>query len=384
MVTGSLKKRYDKWYVIICFNISGKQKQKWINTGLPVSANKKNAEKVLKEKIAEYSSKETEESADKDTLLFCDFIADWLEIHRMNIESITYSGYKRLLKQVYAYFKKLRVTLENLTPLHIQKYYAAKLKEVSANTVLKHHAFIRSALAYAKKMNLVRENAADLAEKPKKQKFIGDFYNKEEIGRLLEVIKDSPIETPVMLAIYFGLRRSEIIGVKWSAIDFVSKTLTINHKVVPLNENGKCRLELSDVLKNKSSYRTMPLNGHLCEHLSALKKKQEDNKIFAGKGYNRTYEDYVCVNDLGVLLNPEYITKKFRELLRGNGLRVIRLHDLRHSCASLLLHLRYSMKEIQEWLGHRDISTTMNIYAHIEDSDKKNIIKSIENALSKT
>jgi integrase len=163
----------------------------------------------------------------------------------------------------------------------------------------------------------------------------------------------------------------------------VSKTLTINHKVVPLNENGKCRLELSDVLKNKASYRTMPLNEHLCSHFTALKKKQEDNKSFAGKGYNRTYEDYVCVNELGVLLNPNFITKKFKELLQKSGLRVIRLHDLRHSCASLLLHLGYSMKEIQEWLGHSDISTTMNIYTHIEESSKKNIIKVIQKALSK-
>ena len=197
MTTGSLQKKKNKWYAVVCFNIDGKQSQKWINTGLSIAGNKKNAEKFLKEKILEYSAKEAAESGQEEKNLACDFFTDWLEIHKMNIENITYSGYKRILKQVKPYFKKLNVTLENLSPMHIQRYYTEKLKKVSPNTVLKHHAFIRSALAYARKMKLVKENVADLVEKPKKQKFIGSFYNQDEIGRLLDIIKGTPIEIPV-------------------------------------------------------------------------------------------------------------------------------------------------------------------------------------------
>ncbi|MCL2776224.1 MAG: site-specific integrase [Oscillospiraceae bacterium] len=289
----------------------------------------------------------------------------------MNIEGITYCGYKLILKQVYPYFKKLRVTLDDLSPLHIQNYYAAKLKKLSSNTVLKHHALIRSALAYARKMNLIKENVTDLVEKPKKQKFIGNFYNQEEIGRLLSILKDSPIETPVMLSIYFGLRRSEILGVKWDAIDLVNRTLIINHKVVPVSGDGKYRLEESDTLKTDSSYRAMPLNDHLCNYLLDLKKKQEADKKFCGNRYNKKYDGYMCVNKLGRLILPNYIRKQFKRLLESNRMRVIRFHDLRHSCASLLLHLGYNMKDIQMWLGHGDIGTTMNIYAHIKVLSKK-------------
>ena len=380
MVTGSLQKKKNKWYAVICFNVESKQKQKWLSTGLTVAGNKKNAESFLKDKILEYSLKEATEPAQEENVLFCDFLTEWLDIHKMNIENITYCGYKRILNQVYPYFKKLNVSLENLSPLHLQKYYAVKLKTVSPNTVLKHHAFIRSSLAYARKMNLVKENIADLVDKPKKQKFIGSFYNQEEIGRLLDIIKDTPIETPVIFAIYFGLRRSEILGIKWSAIDLVNRTLTINHKIVPVNdEYGKYLIEKSNVLKNKSSYRTLPLNDYLYDYLFNLRKKQKENEKFAGNSYIN--EKYVCVNDLGNVHRPDYVTKKFKDILVANNMRVIRFHDLRHSCASLLLHLGYDMKNIQSWLGHADIGTTMNIYAHVESSNKKNMLDGIQNAL---
>ena len=222
-----------------------------------------------------------------------------------------------------------------------------------------------------------------MVEKPKKQKFIGSYYNQEEIGRLLDIIKDSPIEVPVMLAVYFGLRRSEILGVKWDSIDFVTRTLTISHKIVPVNEDGKCRLEKSDVLKTKSSYRTLPLNDFLYDYLLDIKNRQNENKAFAGNSYNNDHDGYVCVNDLGSILKPNYITKKFKNLLQSNNMRVIRFHDLRHSCASLLLHLGYNMKDIQLWLGHGDIGTTMNIYAHVEASRKISMLDGIQNAVRK-
>lgn len=185
------------------------------------------------------------------------------------------------------------------------------------------------------------------------------------------------------LAVYFGLRRSEILGIKWSSIDWLNRTLTISHKVVPVNEDGKCRLEKSDVLKNKSSYRTLPLNDFLYSYLLDIKSRQDENKAFAGNSYNSDYDGYVCVNDMGNIIRPNYISKKFKELLQSNSMRIIRFHDLRHSCASLLLHLGYDMKNIQVWLGHGDIGTTMNIYAHVEAASKKIMIDDIGNALRK-
>ena len=378
MTTGSLTIRNGKYHAVLCFNNDGKQTQKWISTGLDVKGNKKKAEQFLKQKIEEYSNAQTVQDT---KILFSDFLMDWLEMHRVKVEPITYAGYKRLLLQMQPYFRQRRIFLLDLTTKHIQDYCTYKLKSISPNSVLKHLTLIKTALKYAQKIKMLKENPADWVERPKKQKFIGDYYNKDEISALLGIINNSPIETPLMFAIYFGLRRSEIVGIKWSSIDWVNRTLCINHKIVPVNDNGKYRLDASDRLKTKSSYRTMPLDDTFIAFLEELREQQEANKKLFGNSYSYEYDGYICVNDMGQLINPNYISVAFRKLLIKNSMRLIRLHDLRHSCATLLLSLGYSLKDIQVWLGHGDIGTTMNIYAHVESSAKKAMISGIANAI---
>ena len=276
MTTGSLQVKNNKYYAVICFNNNGAQSQKWIRTKLSVDpGNKRKALAFLKQKIEEYEN--IEDAADT-RILFSDFLWDWLEVHKTKIEPISYAGYKRILKQVCPYFNKLKVSLTELTPMHIHKYYAHKLKSISPNSVIKHHVLIRMALEYARKMRMVRENVADLVEKPKQQKYIASFYSQEEIIKLLEVIKGETIEIPAMFAIYFGLRRSEVVGIKWSAIDFQNRTLTINHKIVPVNDDGTYTLYASNTLKTNSSYRSMPLDDSFYNYLVDLKAKQEENR----------------------------------------------------------------------------------------------------------
>lgn len=126
----------------------------------------------------------------------------------------------------------------------------------------------------------------------------------------------------------------------------------------------------SDTTKTKSSMRTLPLVPFVREQLLALREEQKENRRLCGRSYNKEYLDYVCVNEIGDLIKPHYVTESFPKLLKANGFRPIRFHDLRHSCASLLLANGVSMKQIQEWLGHSDFSTTANIYAHLDYSSK--------------
>ena len=94
------------------------------------------------------------------------------------------------------------------------------------------------------------------------------------------------------------------------------------------------------------------------------------------------YNDYICVNELGNIINPDYVTSCFGKIIKRNSLKKIRFHDLRHSCASLLLALGYSMKDIQEWLGHSNYQTTANLYSHVDPRNKKNMIMGLSNALT--
>ena len=207
-------------------------------------------------------------------------------------------------------------------------------------------------------------------ERPKKNKYVATTYNEKELENLFSVVKGKRIEFAVTLGAFYGLRRSEIVGIKWDAIDFERKTFTIKHTVTEVMLDGKVTMIDKERTKTKSSHRTLPLVKPFEELLLRMKAEQETNRRVCGSAYCRKYLDYIYVNELGELVRPNFITQNFAIVLANNKLKKIRFHDLRHSCASLLYAHGVSLKEIQEWLGHSDISTTSNIYTHLDYSSK--------------
>ena len=147
-----------------------------------------------------------------------------------------------------------------------------------------------------------------------------------------------------------------------------AETTNTNTQVYTID--GKKVIEAKDRAKSKASLRTLPLVPAFREKLLEVKKQQEEYKRLCGRSYCKDYLDYICVDPIGERISPNYITAAFPQLLVKNGLRRIRFHDLRHSCASLLLANGVPMKQIQEWLGHSDFSTTANFYAHLEYQSK--------------
>lgn len=379
----SLQIKKGKYYAVIDFkDKEGKRKQKWISTGLDAKNNKRKAEQILNDLIAEYSDTDYIEPS---KCLFCDFLKEWVELNKPKLQITTYEGYCHMLeKHIYPYFKSKGLKLSKLKPIDIQRYYSDKINEgLSPNTVIKHHGIIRTSLKYAVKTNLIKENVADLVDKPKRERYHASYYTLEELNDLFSVVKGTKLETVVLLASYYGLRRSEILGLKWDAIDFNKKTITICTKVVRgKDSNGKLAAIPQDKMKSETSRRILPLCDTISDYLTKLLELQKENVRFMGDCYNHKYDGYICVNVNGDLINPDYITDAFGKLLEKNGLRHIRFHDLRHSCASLLVSLGYSMKDIQEWLGHADYTLTANTYSHIDMSEKFKMVNSIGENLS--
>ena len=171
---------------------------------------------------------------------------------------------------------------------------------------------------------------------------------------------------------------------RWSAIDFEKRTLSIQHSVVRTRdkETGVLGAHGRDQLKTESSFRTLPLSDEMIEYLKDLKLRQAKQQLLCGKDYCRGYLDYLCVNKIGNIIQPDYVTDRFGKLLKQNGLRHIRFHDLRHSCATLLLHLGFSMKEIQQWLGHSTFQMTADTYSHVTAEDKAAMAKELNNAIN--
>lgn len=384
MVAGHLREKRGIYHMILSYtNENGERVTPTKSTGLPVKGNKKRAEAMLNDwrKSEEIALKKRKANGSlkkldpNQEILFTKFMLDWLEMMKNSVEVTTYASYAQAIKsKINPYFDARfpALTLSQITPKHIQDYYTWEMTEnnVSANTVIHRHANIRKALQYAFKTGLIDINPADRIERPKKVKYVGSTYNNQELEQLFAVTKGDLIELPVMLAAFYGLRRSEVLGLKWDAIDFEKKTITIKHTVTQTTLDGKSVIIEKDRTKTKSSYRTLPLVKPFEDALLRKKAEQAENRRLCGKCYDKSHLDYINVNEMGKLITPGFLTQHFPLVLERNGMKKIRFHDLRHSCASLLYSNGVALKDIQEWLGHSDISTTSNIYTHLDYSSK--------------
>jgi len=174
----------------------------------------------------------------------------------------------------------------------------------------------------------------------------------------------------ILLSAMYGLRRSEALGVRWSRIDFDNNRILIDTKIIEKRENKKRIPVPVEEMKTKSSRRTLPLIPVIIEVLKEQKEKQESWKKLFKRSYSREFTDYVCTNQLGELYLPDYVTNHFQVLLEKYALRKIRFHDLRHTCASLLIKGGMQLINVKDYLGHSEIGITANIYAHLDESSK--------------
>lgn len=373
-MSGSLQIKNGKYYAVISYkNDQGKRKQKWVNTNLEPKGNKRKAEDFLNKLLA----KGTDFSEEKTDMLFCDYMKSWVERQKGKVEDSTMQGYLNVLdKHVYPYFSAKKVKLSEISAKDISKYYSCKMNEgLSPSTIKKHHANIRKCLQCAVVDELITINYADRVELPKIEQYNASFFDAEQIKTVLEKAKGSDIEHIIILCVYYGLRRSEVLGLKWDAVNFTDNTIRICNTVTYMY--GMCEKERT---KNKASNRTLPLIPAVREYLLSLKEQQKKDKAFFGNCYQDS--DYICIKKDGGRITPYAASHKFSEFLKRNSLPHIRLHDLRHSCASLLIAQGVDIKIIQEWLGHSSIATTGNIYGHLQFKQKISTGIVLENLLA--
>lgn len=383
MVAGHLQEKNGIYYVVLTYKTyDGKRKTKWQSTGLPIKGNKRRAEAMMRELQDDFEPPVDPNGPPSKAMLFADYLVQWLEIAKSTVKLTTYASYKELSNsRIIPYFRNLGVTLGDLKAVHIQAFYQEQLERVKPNTVIHYHAVIHRALKYAVKTDLIGVNPADKVDRPKKNEFTGNFYSKDEMNALFDAVRGSKIEVAVMLTAFYGLRRSEVVGLKWAAVDFEQNTIEICHTVTTVRLDGKEVLVESNGTKTKSSKRTLPLVPVFRERLLALQEEQKENRKLCGRCYNKKYADYICVDAMGNLLKPDYLSNSFQIILQNYHLRRIRFHDLRHSCASLLLANGVPMKMMQEWLGHSDFSTTANIYSHLDYASKVSSAEAMLNGL---
>lgn len=380
-VTASLQIRNGIYQAVLSYKKNEKWETKWKSTGIKaIKGNKKKAETIKEEIRQKFQEEINSDNIDNEDMLFIDYIKKWLKMISASVEPTTLNGYKGVINgRMTDYFQNKKITLQNIKPKHIQEFYQYLLDEgLSGNTVKHYHANIRKALQYAMKTDIILSNPADKVDLPKIEEYKPKFYTSDEVKILLNEVIGTKLEIPVMIDCFYGFRRSEVIGLKWSAIDFENDTITIDHTIT--QSNGK--LIIRDKTKTKSSKRTLPLEPIVKSFLIELKEKQEKNKELCGDSYNKDYLEYICVDNCGNIIRPDYVTETFLKLLKRKNLKIIRFHDLRHTCASILLKNGANMKEIQAWLGHSNYNTTANLYAHLDSSSVNNTGKVMANVFS--
>ena len=386
MVKGSLQERNGKYTAVLNLYENGRRKQKSIALSIPIKGNKRKALEMLEELKRQYSGERIKDlQIKKDSPLFADFLKDWLKITALTIERTTFQSYESMINaRLDGFFRMLGVTLAQVESSHIRALHDSIFKDgCNANTVIHYHAIVRKALQYAVKNELISKNPADMVDRPKMGKYVAEYYNEDELAALFEATQRDSMAVVIQLAAYYGLRRSEVLGIRWSAIDFQRGTISINHKVTEGKAEGQKVIYTEDKLKTKSSFRTLPLIPEVRALLLETKERQEYHRKLFKKSYDNTYSDYVCVDEMGKLFHPNYITGHFGYLLDRYQFRKIRFNDLRHSCASLLLAQGIPMKSIQEWLGHSTFATTADTYSHLDFSSKQESAKAISAVFGK-
>ena len=394
--TGSVQEKNGRFYFVVnLYDANGKRKIKWISTGLTVRGNKRKAESMLREVLLHYD--ETGElptgrggayekvdaktakplpqhlqPVSKSEMLFLDYLNEWVQVHKASIQPATFISYNRMITgRITQYFEPLSLKLCEVTPQVLDEFQEKILLDgCTTNTVIHYHAIFGKAFKDAVRKDYLEVNPMLKVDRPKKNSFRPNFYTKDEVQQLLEVSQDDPLHLCILITAYYGLRRSEVLGLKWDAIDFEANTMEVKRIVTQASIDGKKVLVQADRAKTKSSLRTLPLVPPIRDRLLELKGQQETYRRLCRSSYNPDYLGYLCVDEIGNILRPNYVSEQFPKLLEKNGLRPIRFHDLRHSCASLLLANGVPMKQIQEWLGHSDFSTTANIYAHLDYASK--------------
>ena len=309
-------------------------------------------------------------------MLFIDYMRAWLPTKRSGkkpISETSYHGYEGIIEgRLTEFFSRHSLTLQELTPEVFEDYYDWLYgMNIKSCTALHHHRVISQALKWGVKSRHLYYNVLDQVEAPEDSDYIADYYMENEVGELLKLAKqrDDPLYIPILLAAYYGLRRSEVLGLRWSSIDFQHNRITIERKIVPVVRNGKRVLDDSNRMKTKKSRRTLPLILFVAQELKQWKERQEEFRELFGnrKYYNKKPLGHVCTNPAtGYVLAPNFVTNHFGTFLRREGLRKIRYHDLRHTCASLLVMAGYSIYQVAMWLGHSTSQTTERYYAHLD------------------
>ncbi len=354
---GHIVKRYKNSYTIV-LNMgkdpqTSKRKQQWVT----IKGTKKDAEKRLSELLHQLDTGNFMKPS-KTTLQ--EYLEKWLlDYATSNLSPRGFERYAGIIRK-HLIPDMGNIILTQLRPEHLQKHYTARLNQgLSARTVRYHHAVIHRALQTAVKWGLISRNVADDVDVPRIHRTEMQTWDEDDVTRFLAVAKDSPYYVLFYTALFTGMRRSELLALRWQDIDFIFSQIYVTRSLHHLKDGSYIFTEP----KSARSRRTIALSPSAILTLKGHKEKQSLERDMLGIPLKN--DGLVFSNIEGNPLRPNTVTRAWTMLSARAGVKVIRLHDARHTHASLMLKQGIHPKIVQERLGHASIQMTLDTYSHV-------------------
>lgn len=366
-MTGHIRSRGKRsWAIVLDLGpdpATGKRRQKWHT----VRGGKKHAQAEMARLINEI---ETGAYIEPRGLSVKDFLEQWLTDAQTKVSGTTFARYRAIVR-LHLEVALGSIPLVKLAPLHIQTYLADALqsgrldgkethgKGLSPRTVCHHHRVLSEALGRAVKWQLLARNPAVSVEPPRVEQKEMHAIDETAAASLVESAIGTRLYIPIMLAITTGMRRGEILALRWKDVDLTRGFLAVVRSLEQTKDGG---LRFKDV-KKKRSRRPISIPKLLIEALAPHRQAQDKHREM----YGADYEDngLICCREDGSIWPPAAFTSAYRDLLRRRKIPNIRFHDLRHSHASQLLRDGVNPKVISERLGHSKVGFTLDVYSHL-------------------
>jgi integrase len=373
---GYYRKRGTKWSftVDVGRDDQGKRKQKTMSG----YKTKKEAEKACAELITQIEKGLYFEET-RDT--FGSFFSEWLEnVAKPKVRDRTYAGYfSASSKRILPTFGHMKLT--EIKPVHVLKFYNQLTEEGLSPEYIKYlQSMLKNTFSTALKWQLIQNNIMDHVDSPRIKRKEKQVWTIEQVNQFLEYAKTKKYHWYMvyLIAIYTGMRRGEILGLRWKDIDMDEGKLSINQTLGYVKGKGIVVQEP----KTSRSHRLISISDYLIKELRASKLSQQ--KIRLQHGLPFSVDDFVVSHDDGSPVNPQYTYNHFIKTVKGvEGLPVIRFHDLRHTHATIMLKLGEHPKIVSERLGHSSIQMTLNLYSHVTYDMQKESSDRFEKALRK-
>jgi integrase len=287
-----------------------------------------------------------------------DYLEQWLEAAKPSLHPNTWKQYSQIVRQhIIPLLGSIK--LKDLRPDQIQSLYAEKLEAgTGKSTVRLIHAVLHRALNQALKWGLITRNPSDAVDKPKPERKEMKVLNADQARALLDEIEGERLEALYYVAITTGLRQGELLGLRWSDLDWDNGHLHVQRQLQRVTGEG---LVFSEP-KSAAGRRLVKLGSAALDKLRDHRERQEQERLFAGERWRE--HNLIFPSTIGTPMEPRNLLRHFKGLLQRADLPVIRFHDLRHTAATLMLKQRIHGKIVQERLGHSSISLTLDTYSH--------------------